>query len=215
MAKVYAADELSLRITTTKAPWLLIAARGRVSSTGWHEAQLVAYMYLTPPADGVQEFDFIARKPDAGNVQLPVLSPISTELELPNVDVENYWGSSVPLRGIRVYAVSNRKEVDVLGRLEARAASAAPMPRSTATYVTPTPDVDVISFEEDIKTLFRPRDVNVMQAMAGFNLHQLEDVRARADKILDRLRTNMPCDGLWPAEDVAKFQAWIKGGMAA
>ncbi|BCH20442.1 hypothetical protein [Mesorhizobium sp. L-8-3] len=215
VAKVYAVDELGVRITTTKKPWLLITARGRVNSTGWREAQLVAYTYLTAPADGVQEFDFVALRPDPGNAQLPVLTPVSTELELPDVDIKNYWGSKMPLRGIRVHAVSNRKEVDILGRSEAMAASAEPMSRSKAIYVCPIPDADVISFEADIKPLFRPMDVNVMQAVAGFNLHKLEDVRAKADKILDRLRTNMPCDGLWPAEDVARFEAWIKGGMAA
>jgi len=73
----------------------------------------------------------------------------------------------------------------------------------------------VPSFEEDIKPLFRPRDVNAMQAVAGFNLHKYEDVRVNAGGILERLRLNMPCDGLWPEEDVKKFEAWKNGGMPA
>ena len=74
---------------------------------------------------------------------------------------------------------------------------------------------EVPSFEEDIKPLFRPRDVIVMEALKGFNLHKYEDVKANADRILVKLGIDMPCDGLWPPEDIAKFKAWKDGGMPA
>jgi hypothetical protein len=131
------------------------------------------------------------------------------------VDVENYWGKGVPLKGIRVLALSNNKTVDVRSREETARIGATMTPQSTASYVCATGNDKTPKFEEDIKPLFRERDVIVMQAVAGFNLHKYEDVKANADKILGRLRLNMPCDGLWPPEDIAKFEAWKNGGMPA
>jgi hypothetical protein len=73
----------------------------------------------------------------------------------------------------------------------------------------------VPSFELDIKPLFRPRDINVMRSVAGLDLGLYEDVKANADRIYERLQVNMPCDGLWPAENLAKFKSWKDGGMPA
>jgi hypothetical protein len=72
----------------------------------------------------------------------------------------------------------------------------------------------VISFEEDIKPLFRPEDRQDMRYW--FDLWSYADVRENADAILERLvdRT-MPCDGPWDEERVQRFQDWIAGGCHA
>ncbi|NKB62942.1 MAG: hypothetical protein GKR95_15430 [Gammaproteobacteria bacterium] len=64
-----------------------------------------------------------------------------------------------------------------------------------------------------MKPLFRDRDVSVMQAIAGFNLHNYDDVKSNADRIFERLQTDMPCDGLWPQNDIDKFERWKDEGM--
>ncbi|MFM9965430.1 MAG: ferritin-like domain-containing protein [Planctomycetaceae bacterium] len=70
-----------------------------------------------------------------------------------------------------------------------------------------------LSFERDIKSLFRPQDVQVMKNIAHFDLSKFEDVAARADDIHARVADgSMPCDGAWPAEQVAKFKLWIDQG---
>ena len=70
-----------------------------------------------------------------------------------------------------------------------------------------------VSFERDVKPLFRERDRQSMSF--AFDLWSYDDVRARADDIAARLRDgSMPCDGAWNDDRVAVFQRWIDGGLA-
>lgn len=72
------------------------------------------------------------------------------------------------------------------------------------------------SFQSHIKSLFRPSDVQVMKDIRGFDLHNYEDVKQRAETINSRLNdeTNpMPCDGLWPKAKRDLFKRWIDTGM--
>jgi len=68
------------------------------------------------------------------------------------------------------------------------------------------------SFAVDIKPLFRVKDVDSMRR-AGLDLSNYDDVSARADAILGRLRAgSMPCDRAWPIDQVALFAKWISDG---
>jgi hypothetical protein len=69
------------------------------------------------------------------------------------------------------------------------------------------------SYAQDIRPLFRERDIGSMSG--AFDLASYDDVRANADAIYDRLSDGtMPCDGPWPAENVARFRDWMDGGFA-
>jgi hypothetical protein len=71
-----------------------------------------------------------------------------------------------------------------------------------------------LSFDQDIKPLFRDRDRNSM--ISQFDLWSYDDVARLSDPILARLRNgSMPCDGAWPDERVAVFEDWIASGKAA
>lgn len=71
-----------------------------------------------------------------------------------------------------------------------------------------------VSFANDIRPLFRPKDINAMKNFGGFDLSLFEDVKANYAAIIERLEAgSMPCDGKWPNESVELFQCWIKGGM--
>jgi hypothetical protein len=70
------------------------------------------------------------------------------------------------------------------------------------------------TFERDIRPLFRPADVRAM--ISFFDLTSFEDVRGHATEIHERLDTgSMPCDTLWPPEQVELFRRWMESGMAA
>ena len=70
-----------------------------------------------------------------------------------------------------------------------------------------------VSFEIDVKPLFRERDRSSMEF--AFDLWSLDDVSENADAILDRLQAGtMPCDGAWPREQVDLFARWIASGKA-
>jgi hypothetical protein len=71
-----------------------------------------------------------------------------------------------------------------------------------------------LSFEENIKPLFRERDRDSMRF--AFDLWSRDDVSTHADAILERLEDGtMPCDGAWPAERLAVFRGWIDAGKPA
>ena len=68
-----------------------------------------------------------------------------------------------------------------------------------------------LSFEADIKPLFREHDRSAM--LFAFDLWSYGDVKQHADRILPAVRAGvMPCDGQWPGEQVELFQRWITGG---
>lgn len=69
-----------------------------------------------------------------------------------------------------------------------------------------------MSFETDIRPLFRPDDADAMSW--AFDLRSYEDVRKHAEAIYGRLEEgSMPCDEPWPDEQVERFRAWIDAGL--
>ena len=70
-----------------------------------------------------------------------------------------------------------------------------------------------VSFEIDVKPLFRERDRSSMEF--AFDLWSADDVSENADAILERLKAGtMPCDGAWPKEQVDLFERWVASGKA-
>ena len=68
-----------------------------------------------------------------------------------------------------------------------------------------------LSFETDVKPLFRERDRRSMEF--AFDLWSHDDVSARADDILARVDAGtMPCDGAWSKAQVDLFRRWIQSG---
>jgi hypothetical protein len=68
-----------------------------------------------------------------------------------------------------------------------------------------------ISFDADIKPLFREKDRDSMRR--AFDLWSYADVQAHADSIAERLKNgSMPCDGAWPQERVELFERWVEEG---
>ena len=71
-----------------------------------------------------------------------------------------------------------------------------------------------VSFDRDIKPLFRDRDRGAMKFFV--DLWSYDDVARESAAILERVRDgSMPCDGPWDDEQIALFQQWVDGGKAA
>ena len=69
----------------------------------------------------------------------------------------------------------------------------------------------VVSFEDDIKPLFRASDRAAMQW--AFDLWSFADVSGHGAQIAEKLQAGtMPCDGPWPADHVALFIDWLNSG---
>jgi hypothetical protein len=70
------------------------------------------------------------------------------------------------------------------------------------------------SYARDIKPLFRQGDRDSMDF--AFDLWDYADVSRHADAILERLEDgSMPCDSVWPDEQVALFRRWVEAGKPA
>ena len=71
-----------------------------------------------------------------------------------------------------------------------------------------------LSFERDIKPMFRQKDRDAM--LQAFDLFEYDDVVENARKIARSLRGGqMPCDGAWSSEQVDRLQQWIDAGTPA
>lgn len=92
-----------------------------------------------------------------------------------------------------------------------RVSALAPQPKEENKMVTQPAADEPVRFEQNVKPLFRPRDRESMRF--AFDLWSYDDVARNADAILERLQAgSMPCDGAWPAEQVAMFQRWVADG---
>ncbi|MFT4039806.1 MAG: group II truncated hemoglobin [Thermomicrobiales bacterium] len=79
---------------------------------------------------------------------------------------------------------------------------------------TPPAPEEPLSFARHIQPLFRPMDRQSMRR--AFDLWSHDDVARHAESILQRVADGtMPCDHVWPADDVATLQRWIASGMPA
>lgn len=73
-----------------------------------------------------------------------------------------------------------------------------------------------MSFERDVRPLFRERDRNTMIGVAEFDLWKRDDVAEHSQDILERLEDgSMPCDQAWPGDQIAVFRRWVDAGMPA
>jgi hypothetical protein len=71
--------------------------------------------------------------------------------------------------------------------------------------------MESVSFETNVKPLFRERDRRSMEF--AFDLWSHDDVSENADTILARLKAGtMPCDGAWPQAQVDLFERWVTSG---
>lgn len=86
----------------TENPYdLTIIAWGRAATPNWSNARLELRRYVVPPADCIQDFDFVAEPP--GGIQNQVMPPI-VAIFTEKQDVRSYWGEGVPLKGVRIHA---------------------------------------------------------------------------------------------------------------
>ena len=84
--------------------------------------------------------------------------------------------------------------------------------QDTAAQVTLPAPGEPVSFDAHIKPLFRDKDRQSMSF--AFDLSSADDVRTHAAGILRRLQDGtMPCDGAWPADQIAVFERWSVTGM--
>ena len=83
-------------------PLLTVEAEGLAPTAGWSNVRLEPHVYITPPDDGVQDFDLVGDRPADGAAD--ALTPVEAAWEGEVAD----W-----LLGVRVHAVDNMAEDEV------------------------------------------------------------------------------------------------------
>ena len=74
-----------------------------------------------------------------------------------------------------------------------------------------TDSTEPVSFETDVRPMFRERDRESMEF--AFDLWSHDDVSENADAILDRIKAGtMPCDGAWLPAQLELFERWVANG---
>jgi hypothetical protein len=95
---------VDVRVVLLKSnpPQLVVDVIGKVNSSGWRNARLEPRFYIGGhPADGVQDFDFIADPPT--DIVMWVISPVRASVTIQG-------GLPPSYRGIRVHSATNSIE---------------------------------------------------------------------------------------------------------
>lgn len=94
---VLSVSDVQLKILKSNPPQLSIHASGSVPTPGWSNAELVPFMYIAPPRDGIYDFTFMAIRPTDIEPQ------VITEIEA------GYVMKPMPdnVKGVRIHAKDN------------------------------------------------------------------------------------------------------------
>ncbi len=99
LTKVLEVQSVSFEPVKKNPSQLKISAAGLVTTGGWKEPRLIPYSYVTPPPDGIYDFDFAAEAPGSKEVVIMVMTKIN---------VNFIWEKKpADLKGIRVHASKN------------------------------------------------------------------------------------------------------------
>ena len=97
--------EVHVDLLKSMPPIFVVRATGEVPTTGWSGAHLSPYVYIDPPADGIQEYSFLATPPSGAAGQA-----------FEDIEAEHRWEDPPEwIRGARVIAAQNREEALIGG----------------------------------------------------------------------------------------------------
>lgn len=99
-SKVLEVTDVELSILKKLPPALSIMAYATVPTPGWTEPELIEWIYVMPPPDGIYDFDLVAERPTG--IVPQVITPI----------VGTHVLQDIPpgLKGVRIHASINSKE---------------------------------------------------------------------------------------------------------
>lgn len=109
LKRVAEITEVTFVLQTTEPPNLIVTAHGNVPTGGWTDVQLLRREYLKPPADGIWEYDLLARPPEGFATQ--AITEVKASDIWEKVDITR-------LKGLRVYGLGERVKTVRVGQAE-------------------------------------------------------------------------------------------------
>jgi hypothetical protein len=100
---VHEVTSVELEFEKSNPPNALVKAKGKVTTGGYTNPQLVQVLYVMPPADGIQDLLFFVDPPPTGGGATQVI----TEVETPQLRI---WRIPDWFKGVRVRAQTNQIE---------------------------------------------------------------------------------------------------------
>jgi hypothetical protein len=125
-SRVYSVDEVkieSLIVIPENPPAISVSVLGWVPTTAWSQPDLAAWMYITPPKDGLLDLDFVATAPTG--IVIPVFDRIGIVKSMPIP----HW-----VKGVRIHCSTNEMTAVLPGGV-----SAASSETETVPYPWPWP----------------------------------------------------------------------------
>jgi len=104
VAPIYAVKSAQFVIQKSNPPQYVLTAEGIVTTGGWSNGQLIPWIYIRAPADGIYDYDFLATPPSPGTYVTQALSPIAASITL-GVLSEEY-------KGARIHARTNQAVIE-------------------------------------------------------------------------------------------------------
>ena len=86
--------DVSYEVEKSNPPNLIVTAMGEVPTAGWENTQLLRREYVTPPIDGIWEYDLVSEPPKGPAAQ--VISVVHGTNTWKAYDADN-------VKGVRVY----------------------------------------------------------------------------------------------------------------
>lgn len=96
---IYVVDDVVVTLSKSRPPILGVEANGRTNTSGWTDPVLSKHVYIVPPEDGIQGFDFVAVEPEG--IVFQVLTPIAASYSDTCAD----W-----VKGVRIKSATNTIE---------------------------------------------------------------------------------------------------------
>lgn len=97
--KVLEVTRVAVSYLKSNPPQLKIDADGKTNTAGWTKPALIEHIYVTPPADGIYDYDFVATPP--AGIALPVITPISAHTVRHTIPKG--------MKGVRIIASQNKR----------------------------------------------------------------------------------------------------------
>ncbi len=97
--KVLRVDSVELTHIPGKPNRVKISAHGTASTSGWTAPQLVPFIYVQAPPDGIYDFILVALRPSSG-VTTPALTPLPEPASITEIEPDGF-------HGVRIHALEN------------------------------------------------------------------------------------------------------------
>lgn len=88
-----------LTVTIENDGRIVIVAVGTVPTGGWSNPKLDPWLYVTPPPDGIYDFDFVATPPASGMIVTQVITKVIASYVI--------WAPPKGFAGVKVHSQSN------------------------------------------------------------------------------------------------------------